>query len=1180
MFEGAVAGILNRLLGKYVQDLDTENLNVGIFSGNVNLTDLKLKPEALYELDLPIDVKIGTIGRISFQIPWTGLYTQPVIVNIEDVLLLVGPAISNSYFDPERERRLTRAAKRKILQDLEAESEILKGPQNFFESLFTAIVNNIQIYVRNVHVRYEDSISSKDGPLACGLCLQKSLSLYWNPVCTALDDAETAHITPMQYYNWKHYMLTGLDKFSMHREDFEFCKHPRYRHLHPGLPLVKNERKWWRYAFNVVIEQRVRPYTWAAIKRHRENYNVYKKTYKSTLRSPNDTELKLDLQKCEDSLPIISVVIAREQAKFELLSQEPERIEVVETEFDWWKPSSPTEGSNPTDPLAETPSHVELCVKTERSRTLWSHLSSPEKKRVCELIGYVEGAPRQDKSKQYIGTTSDGDLVPLLTSERGTALTGTNLLAVDLEKNPHNMEADYALCCLMERVELLYVEHAFTELINFMQTRSMSSEELVEEVSLAVEKAKVISRSVVTYAIHRRKVFHVNVDVKAPCIVLPDHGCLQKSGRLMIVDISRIIIKSDLQPNDLALEDATCMELEEKLCYSASGMTHGAMPVPTAVPLTFLDSGDCAEELEDPELIQLLVSDRVQADPGYSDLVKLRQKILTAPGFAGSEHSDEDLEVFARSVDLPGFEDNVSPSEIVINLSRSTEQVDKPYIMLSITKLCLDVALMQYGPAIQLSVAGALLTDKQHHSSNGQYLELLATDCPEFRSHFHAVEQALVCDTGHVSLLLHAPALQTLAKYLQYITNKIQSRHAINLRSVVVPKTRNLWEHLMKPEADPPVPSGATKFSYSVRSSSISIKLCHTEYSMLELRLGALESDCVFRANDRMTLKLFLSSLQLDDLGEATLYPKYVRCAPRLYGVSSELKAHGELRLYVGRLHCVASTDLFHSTQQFIEPLIPSAMAQEASSAAERAAERHSHGFRAWSTRLNLVIEIHAPVLLLPQKPSSPNLLVLNMGDLLIENFFKHSSSHDASSPLQTPIIDNILVKLQDITFARAVMTLAGTLEVQPTCIRCDMKRCVGYQQACSSARDLLAVGADVTVDTVLLNLGQKDLATILAVWADNLSIEHFIGSIVPSSPVDVPQTDASVKKLQAFFAQGEPIRKEAAISLRAALRRVCVTLGGGDVCGATAAGLSGADVAGDGVVIRGLSTTPASACE
>lgn len=47
MLEGAVARLLNQLLGKYVVDLDTENLNVGIFSGHVQLTDLKLKTEAL-----------------------------------------------------------------------------------------------------------------------------------------------------------------------------------------------------------------------------------------------------------------------------------------------------------------------------------------------------------------------------------------------------------------------------------------------------------------------------------------------------------------------------------------------------------------------------------------------------------------------------------------------------------------------------------------------------------------------------------------------------------------------------------------------------------------------------------------------------------------------------------------------------------------------------------------------------------------------------------------------------------------------------------------------------------------------------------------------------------------------------------------------------------------------------
>lgn len=57
MFEGLVASILNKWLGKYVEDLDTEHLNVGIFSGEVRLNDLRLKPEALvsYKCYFPLD---------------------------------------------------------------------------------------------------------------------------------------------------------------------------------------------------------------------------------------------------------------------------------------------------------------------------------------------------------------------------------------------------------------------------------------------------------------------------------------------------------------------------------------------------------------------------------------------------------------------------------------------------------------------------------------------------------------------------------------------------------------------------------------------------------------------------------------------------------------------------------------------------------------------------------------------------------------------------------------------------------------------------------------------------------------------------------------------------------------------------------------------------------------------
>lgn len=72
--------------------------------------------------------------------------------------------------------------------------------------------------------KWKASVTPANASTVYQMMRVESLSLYWNPTATALDDVEIANITPMQYYNWKHYMLTGLDKFSMHHEDFEFRK--------------------------------------------------------------------------------------------------------------------------------------------------------------------------------------------------------------------------------------------------------------------------------------------------------------------------------------------------------------------------------------------------------------------------------------------------------------------------------------------------------------------------------------------------------------------------------------------------------------------------------------------------------------------------------------------------------------------------------------------------------------------------------------------------------------------------------------------------------------------------------------------------------------------------------------------------------------------------------------------
>lgn len=56
----------------------------------------------------------------------------------------------------------------------------------------------------------------------------------------------------------------------------------------------------------------------------------------------------------------------------------------------------------------------------------------------------------------------------------------------------------------------------------------MTSEELAEEVSMAAEQVTAMSKSVLAHAISRRKIFHLNVDLKGPAIILPEHGCVHK----------------------------------------------------------------------------------------------------------------------------------------------------------------------------------------------------------------------------------------------------------------------------------------------------------------------------------------------------------------------------------------------------------------------------------------------------------------------------------------------------------------------------------------------------------------------------------------------------------------------------------------------------------------------------
>ena len=183
MLESLAANLLNRLLGAYVENFDPAQLNVGIWSGDVVLKKLKLRNDCLDALNLPINVRYGILGNLVLTVPWSSLKNKPVKITIEDCYMLCAPQDPNTFDDKERLERELRLKLRKLAEwELANAARANKnnkdspdeGNESFMQSLLTKVVDNLQITIRNIHIRYEDTacILSKE-PCSLGITLSE-----------------------------------------------------------------------------------------------------------------------------------------------------------------------------------------------------------------------------------------------------------------------------------------------------------------------------------------------------------------------------------------------------------------------------------------------------------------------------------------------------------------------------------------------------------------------------------------------------------------------------------------------------------------------------------------------------------------------------------------------------------------------------------------------------------------------------------------------------------------------------------------------------------------------------------------------------------------------------------------------------------------------------------------------
>lgn len=122
-----VATLINKFLSPFVDELAAEQLKIFTWSGQVKLTDVSVKSNAFDALDLPCVVQHGTIGKIEAAVPWTNIYSEPIVINISDVYVVAVPN-TKTKFAAKADEEAEWIFKKQCLENIEkAKKELIEG---------------------------------------------------------------------------------------------------------------------------------------------------------------------------------------------------------------------------------------------------------------------------------------------------------------------------------------------------------------------------------------------------------------------------------------------------------------------------------------------------------------------------------------------------------------------------------------------------------------------------------------------------------------------------------------------------------------------------------------------------------------------------------------------------------------------------------------------------------------------------------------------------------------------------------------------------------------------------------------------------------------------------------------------------------------------------------------------
>ena len=215
------SSIINWIIEKYLSNILEINKDLtksSIFTGEMQMANLKIKPEIFTLLNLPFfELVHGYVGKLRIKAKMPRIHLHPIKVEVENVFFHAKQK-KLSHINKEGEIKFMELFKNNQLMILESlKNEVNSDSEDKLNAdMLSKIINNIEINISNICIRFDDDISYELTPFCFGVLIK---NIIFKTVDENFKEVEGKYSIEVKEINNK---IIKIDNFAVYLDTFEY----------------------------------------------------------------------------------------------------------------------------------------------------------------------------------------------------------------------------------------------------------------------------------------------------------------------------------------------------------------------------------------------------------------------------------------------------------------------------------------------------------------------------------------------------------------------------------------------------------------------------------------------------------------------------------------------------------------------------------------------------------------------------------------------------------------------------------------------------------------------------------------------------------------------------------------------------------------------------------------------